>query len=72
MLIRSCWKISCVGFVSIFVLVNGSSEGFFNRSRWLRQGDPLSLYLFIMLVEALSKMIQKAENAFISWFGVGR
>lgn len=35
------------------ILVNGSSTGFFKNTRDLKQGGPLSPYLFILLVEAL-------------------
>ena len=41
-------------------MVNGSSSGFFRGSRGLRQGDPLSPYLFVIGMKALSCLIVKA------------
>lgn len=53
------WVKSCVCTPRFFVLVNGSSRGFFEASRGLRHGDPLSPFLFIIMVEVLGHLITK-------------
>ena len=53
------WYISTTSFS---VLVNGFSSGFFQSYKGLRQGDPLSLYLFVLTMKALSCLLKSAVN----------
>ena len=61
------WINWCISTATFSVLINGSPSGFFRSSRGLRQGDPLSSYLFVIGMEALSCMLKRAvEGNFIS------
>jgi hypothetical protein len=50
----------CISTVRFSILVNGTPSGFFSSSHGLRQGDPLSPLLFVVVMEALSRMLTAA------------
>ena len=52
----------CVTTVSYSLLVNGEPQGNIKPSRGIRQGKPLSPYLFLLCSEGLHRLIQRAAN----------
>lgn len=62
----------CVLVARLLILVNGSPADFFNSSCSLRYGDLLALLLFVIVLEALDRMMSTMIlNGFMAEFLVG-
>lgn len=54
--------LNCISSVSMELLLNGSVFGKIPMERGLRQGDPISPFIFIIMAELLSRMLHKWES----------
>lgn len=52
----------CVSTASMQILWNGAISKTFKPTRGVRQGDPLSPYLFVLGMERLGYLIEKAAD----------
>ncbi|KAL0295056.1 UNVERIFIED_CONTAM: Retrovirus-related Pol polyprotein from type-2 retrotransposable element R2DM [Sesamum radiatum] len=53
------WIVVCVTTPSFSVCLNGAPHGFFRGARGLRQGDPMSPFLFVLVMEVLTLILQQ-------------
>ncbi|KAL5548851.1 hypothetical protein UlMin_004082 [Ulmus minor] len=67
------WMRGCISSVNFSIMINGKPRGRFGASRGLRQGDPLSPFLFILVADILGRMMDKAVRiGEVKGFKVGR
>jgi hypothetical protein len=52
----------CVKTANLAISINGSPVGRIYPSHGIRQGDPISSYLFLLCAEALSTQLSKADG----------
>jgi len=57
----------------VSILINGSPTEEFKPSRGLRQGDPLALFLFLVVAEGLAGLVRQAlKQNMLKGMKVGR
>ncbi|GJU61158.1 RNA-directed DNA polymerase, eukaryota, reverse transcriptase zinc-binding domain protein [Tanacetum coccineum] len=53
------WMMTCITTPSFSICVNGEINGYFKGERGLRQGDPISPYLFTLVMEVFNMIMIK-------------
>ncbi|KAL0378647.1 UNVERIFIED_CONTAM: hypothetical protein Sradi_3170200 [Sesamum radiatum] len=65
------WITQCITTATYSLSLNGSIRGFFRGSRGIRQGDPMSPYLFVIIMELwhvlLQQRIQNSDGFLYHW-----
>eukprot|EP00253_Pinus_taeda_P011269 PITA_11269 len=56
------WIMACITSPTFSILINGSASHFFHSEGGLRQGCPLLPLLFLLVIEALSRLIISAKR----------
>ena len=57
------WVMSLLSSSFFSVLINGIPSSPFRPSRGIRQGDPLSTFLFVIMAEGLGRSIKQAQHS---------
>ncbi|GKD64284.1 protein LAZ1 [Tanacetum coccineum] len=57
------WIMACITSTSFSISINGDIHGFFKGKHDLRQGDPLFSYLFTLVLEILTLILQRGDVA---------
>lgn len=52
----------CISTAQYSIVLNGSAFGYFKGGRGIRQGDPISPYVFVICMEVLSRLLNQAKT----------
>ncbi|XP_071711009.1 uncharacterized mitochondrial protein AtMg01250-like [Rutidosis leptorrhynchoides] len=67
------WILCCLNLASVLILINGPPTKEFKLGRGVRQGDPLSPFLFILASEGLNILTKSAfEIGYFKGVEVGK
>lgn len=70
---RRRWIRGCLSSSNFSIMVNGRPRGNFNASRGIRQGDPSSPFLFVLVADVLNRLVERARGVdLIKGFEIGR
>lgn len=56
------WMKTCCYLAYFLILVNGSPSSHFTSTEGLQQGDHLSMMLFVLVVEGLTRLVLKTQS----------
>ncbi|GLT80968.1 hypothetical protein SLA2020_523770 [Shorea laevis] len=54
------WLVACITTSKFFLVFTRNLVGYFLGKKGIKQGDPLSPYIFVIYIEVLSRMLNKA------------
>ncbi|XP_057460090.1 uncharacterized protein LOC130750511 [Actinidia eriantha] len=57
------WMIQCISTTSYSISINGALYGFFKGRQGIRQGDPISPFLFVLCLEYLSRSLKQLKDS---------
>ena len=56
------WIWGCISSAEMSIIINGSPTKPFRMERGLRQGDPLSPFLFVLVANVLNRLLRKVVS----------